>query len=368
MTVTTLLVVGGGIGGAATALRAAQYQIPTVWVLGDTSTHKASRAAYVKNIDNMIGIHPGIVQDKIVRLLRQHYPEAAERVELEHLHITTLDIVENTKARIRAEWADYVRFVEDRAIAAEKPVENFRLTLAGGETLEAPYLVLTTGVMDRQPVIHKQKGERVLAGIHWVFPYANEESLLYCIRCEGHLTPGRRVGVIGAGNAAAEIAMVIRERYDAEVTILTAGEAVTWSDRRAQLLDGYGVRVVGGHLVDVHGTARGKELHGFTVEGGERVDVELAFVSMGLHKVYNELARQLGAELEGDDGPPETRHAWVSARGETSVDNLFAVGDLAQRRDVRLMKQVYTAQEYAVRAVDTIDYRRRRAMRARLER
>lgn len=41
----------------------------------------------------------------------------------------------------------------------------------------------------------------------------------------------------------------------------------------------------------------------------------------------------------------------------------YAVGDMANREDEPLMKQVYTAQEYAVRAVDTIDHRRRKKMR-----
>ncbi len=34
-----------------------------------------------------------------------------------------------------------------------------------------------------------------------------------------------------------------------------------------------------------------------------------------------------------------------------------------RRRDEPMMKQIYTSQEYAVRAVDTVDSRRRRAGR-----
>lgn len=43
---TELIVVGGGIGGAAATLRAAQYHLRTAWILGDRDTHRASRAAY----------------------------------------------------------------------------------------------------------------------------------------------------------------------------------------------------------------------------------------------------------------------------------------------------------------------------------
>lgn len=60
-----LIIIGGGIGGCACALRAAQYQIPTLWILGDRKTSKGSRSRWVKNIDNMIGVHPDIVMSKL---------------------------------------------------------------------------------------------------------------------------------------------------------------------------------------------------------------------------------------------------------------------------------------------------------------
>jgi len=39
-----LAVIGGGIGGGAAVLRAAQNMIRTVWIRGDRATAKASRA------------------------------------------------------------------------------------------------------------------------------------------------------------------------------------------------------------------------------------------------------------------------------------------------------------------------------------
>ena len=50
----------------------------------------------------------------------------------------------------------------------------------------------------------------------------------------------------------------------------------------------------------------------------------------------------------------------INDRGETTRKNLFAVGYMAMREDEDVMKQVYTSQEYAVRAVETIDWRRRK--------
>ncbi len=364
MSEPALIVVGGGIAGAAAALRAAQYALPAVWLRGTRDTHRSSRAAYVKNIDNMVGVHPDIVRTKVLDELSAEHPDAAARVSSMHMHVSTVDIVRNAEERIRAQWDDVVTIVDEAAVDAERTADGFRLTTSAGRTLAAPNVVLATGVMDRQPIVHKQRGGRTLEGIRWLFPYANQESLLYCIRCEGHLTRGRRVGVIGAGPSAAEIALMIRERYGSDVTILTAGEERAWGEERARLLELEGVRVVDGKLVDVHGAGGGRTLHGFSVEGhDERVELDFAFVSMGLYRVFNDLAVTLGAELEQSERPAGERHVLVGTWGETSVPGLFAVGDMAARTGEPMMKQVYTSQEYAVRAVDTIDRRRRRAGR-----
>jgi len=91
-------------------------------------------------------------------------------------------------------------------------------------------------------------------------------------------------------------------------------------------------------------------------------------VAMGLHRDYNELARQLGAELDAADGPEDVCHVLVDdATSETSVRGFFAVGDMSRHRGgTPSLKQIYTAQEYAVRAVQTIDRRERVARRARV--
>jgi len=392
-----LIIVGGGIGGAAVALRAAQYHLPCVWVTGDRSSHRASRASHVHNVDNMIGVHPRIVQERLAGMFRESDPSLAARIDEPHLHISTLDIVSNARQRIESDYGELVRIVDDRAIhagfggpgvrgafrlpaggradsapephpapGAGRADAGFVVRTADGEEHFAPNLVLATGVMDRQPRIYKERGGRNVSGIQWVFPYANHETLLYCIRCEGHLTAGRRIAVIGGGDGAAEVALMIRERYGSAVTILTGGEPVRWNERLALLLRIEGVEVHPGRIVDIEGSDGGASLSAFLLEDGRRVEADLGFVAMGLHRVYNELAVELGAELEESSELPERRHVLVDRNGETTIPGLFAVGDMARRHDEALMKQICTAQEFAVRAVDTIDRRRRRARRAAL--
>jgi thioredoxin reductase (NADPH) len=358
-----LIIIGGGVAGAAAALRAGQNHLSSLWVKGDTRTRKASRSAYVRNIDNMIGIHPDIIRNKLLDLLEDDFPDAADQVRQAHLHISTEDLVKNVQQRLTAEFSTVVESIDERAVKVSGRAGEFTVETASGRRLMAQAVILATGVSDRQPMVYRKKGERVLAGIHWLFPYANQETLLYCIRCEGHMTTGHQVAVIGAESSTAEVALMIRERYGAQVVILTAGEEPRWDERRQQLLEACEVGVIPGRLADIHGQDKGATLQGFTLEGGRRVDVNLAFVVMGLYRVAHDLARELGPELEDNDRPEEERHVLVDQNSETTVPGLYAIGDMTRHRERAIMKQVYTAQEYAVRAVDKVDGQRRRTAR-----
>jgi thioredoxin reductase (NADPH) len=222
--------------------------------------------------------------------------------------------------------------------------------------------------MDRQPRVKAALSSgRVVDEIHWIYPYANHETLLYCIRCEGHLTRDTRTAVLGHAEVAAQVALMLRERYDTRVFLLTNGEELAVEPDTRRLLALEDVSVHGARITALRGAGqpKGSVLHGFELEDGLFLAADFGFVALGLHRVYNDLARELGAELEASDEDAERRHVLVEdATAETSVRGLFAVGDVAKRRDGGpLMKQIYTAQEYAVRAVDTIDRRRRAARR-----
>ncbi len=357
-----LIVIGGGIAGSAAALRAAQYGVKTAWILGDKGTRRRSRSQWVANIDNMIGVHPGIVKDKVLKLLKKPEYEAARKaIEEAHLHISTRDIIGNTISRIEAEHSEFVDCVEGVAVGASRGAEGFEISLASGAGLCGTAVVLATGVMDMQPNIKKAKGAAVVDVPKWVYPYANRESVLYCIRCEGHLTRDTRSGIIGHSEVAAQVGLMLYERYASTASMFTNGETPGWKQETAAALDRYGILVHTERITELEG--RKGKLGAVHLEGGTRIELKFAFVSLGLFRVYNELAVQLGASLTNPELPTELRHVQINETAETDVRGLFAVGDMTRHADRGVMKQVYTAQEYAVRAVDRIDYRRRKAAR-----
>jgi thioredoxin reductase (NADPH) len=344
-------VIGGGVAGAAAVLRAAQYHLRTLWLLGDRKTAKASRSKYVANIDNMIGVHPDIVTSKLD-------DELAE--QLEHMHISAQDLIDNVQSRVRKDYPEHVVEVQERALRVERDHQRFAVHVAD-RAFVADGVVLATGVMDRQPSIAKRKGDKVIDQPMWVYPFANRESVLYCIRCEGHLTRDRKVAVIGSSEVAAQVSIMLAERYGSTSALLANGEAFTIEPRTERLLDHYGIERHGGRIVDLEGQdgpAKYAGLRALTLDDGTRVEVAFALVSLGMYRVYNDLARELGAELIGE-GPEDVQYVKIDSRGETTVRGLFAIGDIARREDEPVMMQVYTSQEYAVRALDTIDRRRR---------
>ena len=81
--------------------------------------------------------------------------------------------------------------------------------------------------------------------------------------------------------------------------------------------------------------------------------MRLTFVSLGMI-VYNELAKEIGAELD------ERGFVKTNAKGETNIENFYAVGDI--QADTK--KQIYTSWDMAVDSLDDINAKIRREFRA----
>lgn len=356
-----LVVIGGGIGGAAAALRAAQYQIPTLWILGDRKTAKKSRARWVKNIDNMIGVHPGIVLEKIKKEFLNE-PHVLEKLNALHLDIGTEDIIQNVKDRLK-DYGDLVTQIKSEVTNVKKSGSDFVVSMPD-QTTTTPYLVVSTGLMDTQPTIYKLIKDKPSPKTAWIYPFANAETVLYCSRCEGHLTRHHKTAVIGFSDVAAQIAIMLFERYQQVSHILLNGETSQISPETQKQLSALGITIEPGKIVDLqHKTENKGALNAIVLENTDPenqnkiINVDFAFISMGLHHVYHDFLKDLNIKLAQGSQPDHKKRVLIDAKGETHEPNLFCIGDMAVREDEAVMMQIYTAQEYAVRAIDTIDRR-----------
>ena len=359
-----IIVIGGGIGGSAAALRAAQNNLTTLFLIGSKASKLRSRSQWVVNIDNMIGFHEGIIKDQVLASLRRaNHQEAAALIGGQHYHVNNRAIIKNTLERLQAEYADAATIILEDCKTTQRVDDGFVATTESG-SYQAPAVVLATGIMDEQPHIQvHDKSGNIIDSPRAIYPFANRETALYCIRCEGHLTRDDAVAVIGQSGTTAEVAFMLHERYGNPVYILANGDEPTLSETTHELCTAYSIEIIRDSITDFVSAGVG-QLCGVTFTNHPPIRIKFAMIAMGTYRVYNDLAQQVMANLIAGDLPPEQRQIAISHKGETSVPNFFAIGDAARLIDEPTMKQIYTAQEYAVRAVDTIDHRRRRKMRA----
>ncbi len=315
-------VIGGGSAGVMAALRTVLNNDDTVLFPGTGKDKKKSRAMWVTKVENM----PGHLE----------YKKGIENPNREQLNWLSTE----------SDLKDKFTWLKNRGVTeVKKNGDIFELTDNKGEKYQANYVILCTGVMDVQPKI---EGE-----IDPVFPYANNQTLDYCLRCDGHHVYGKKTGIIGHGNGAGWVAAMLYERYKTpEMKIFTHGEEPEFSDEVKALIEKYGIEVYEGEILSIHGDTKSGKLDGFEVEGSGVVDVEMSFVSLGMI-VYNELAKALGADVD-DRG-----FVLTNEKGETNIENLYVAGDL--RAGVK--KQIYTAWDTAVDSADDINAKIRRIAR-----
>jgi thioredoxin reductase (NADPH) len=261
-------VVGGGPAGLTTALYTTRLGHDTVLI-----DRGGGRAAMMQDTHNVIGI-----------------TEETSGNEL----------LQTAKAQIQHYGADTVRgLVSD----IEGAAGEFALQV-GEDTITAERVVLATGFSDERPDPPLPRTGR---GLH------------YCLHCDAYMFVDESVYVMGQGESAAHVAMIMLNFTD-EVDLLLRGEEPEWSEETDRQLRAHPVDVI---ETEISGMNRGEDgwLESFEFEDGTVREYKGGFPMYGSN--YNaELADILGVERT-EDGTVA-----VDDHGRTSVDGVFAVGDL----------------------------------------
>lgn len=317
-------VIGGGSAGVMAVLRTVLNNDECLFFPGSAKDKKKSRAMWVRKIENM-------------------------PAHLQYTKGITQPNDETLKWISESQFAENLRHEKNTGIVKiQKHDGIFQLTDSKGTEWKAQYVVLATGVMDVQPTIKGSIGP--------VFDYANAQTIDYCIICDGHHVFNKRTAIIGHTNNAAWVAIMLHERYaPPKFTILTNGEIPRFEADTEKLLTAYGIEVLSSPIKEIIGEDKGKVLQAFVLDTNQRVDADIAFVSLGMI-VYNELAKQLSADLD------ERGFVKTAENGESSVPGLFVAGDLR----ANTKKQIYTAWDNAVTAVNAINLKLRVERRRKL--
>ncbi|WP_053948186.1 NAD(P)/FAD-dependent oxidoreductase [Halolamina sediminis] len=261
-------VVGGGPAGLTTALYTTRLGHDTVLI-----DRGGGRAAMMQDTHNVIGI-----------------TEETSGNEL----------LQTAKAQIESYGADTVRgMVSD----IDGSAGSFELAV-GEETYTAERVVLATGFADERPDPPLPRTGR---GLH------------YCLHCDAYMFVDESVYVMGTGESAAHVAMIMLNFTD-EVDLLLRGEEPAWSEETDRQLRAHPVDVIETEIAGMN-TGEDGWLESFEFEDGTVREYRGGFPMYGSD--YNaDLADALGLE-RADDG-----NVAVDDHGRTSVDGVSAVGDL----------------------------------------
>ncbi|HYH37451.1 MAG TPA: alkyl hydroperoxide reductase subunit F [Azospirillum sp.] len=274
-----VLVVGGGPAGSAAAIYAARKGIRT----GVVAERFGGQVLDTMAIENFISV-PHTEGPKLAAALEQHVKDYE------------VDVMNLQRA--------------EKLVPASTPDGLIEVQLAGGASLKAKTVILSTGARWRQ------------MGVPGEAEYRNK-GVAYCPHCDGPLFKGKRVAVIGGGNSGVEAAIDLAGIV-AHVTLIefdTALRADAVLQRKLNSLPN--VRVItSGQTTEVHGD--GTRVTGLSYKdrtSGEliRVDLEGIFVQIGLVPNTEWLKGAIALSPRGE--------IEIDARGQTSVPGVFAAGD-----------------------------------------
>ena len=262
-------VVGGGPAGLSAALYTTRLGHDTVIV-----DRGGGRAAMMLDTHNVIGVTVDVSGNEFLGTATEQVNEYGG------------DVVRDFVTEINRE-----------------PDGRFRLQ--GNDTdILADRVVLGVGFSDERP---EPPLPRTGMGLH------------YCLHCDAYMFIDESVYVMGTGEAAAHVAMIMLNFTD-EVDILGRGDEIQWSDETQQLVEAHPVDVIHEDITGMNKADDGW-LESFEFEDGTVRDYRGGFAMYGSN--YNtELAEALGCDLN-DDGT-----IVVDDHGRTSVDGIHAVGDI----------------------------------------
>jgi thioredoxin reductase (NADPH) len=266
------IIIGGGIAGLQAAIQLSRYHHRVLVIDANNGRSTLCRAYH-----NLLGWPDGVGGETL-----------------------------RTLGRKQAEQLG-VHFADDEVIAAEKKDKLFVLFGKSGKTYESKRLLLATGVKDRIPPIPN------------LIPCLGT-SIYVCPDCDGYEVTNKKVIILGADTAGANMAMTLLYWTTDIIYINHDGEELSKHWQRK--LTDQGIRYIREPIESVL-VKEGPTFRGVRLQNGAEILGERGFIAFGHNKVNTELAKQLGVErLENKHIPTNPRTK------QTNVPNIWAAGDI----------------------------------------
>jgi thioredoxin reductase (NADPH) len=289
------LIIGGGPAGMTAAIYLARFR--RRFLVIDAAE---SRCTWIPLSHNHAGFPDGIGGVELLMRMQQQ----AERYGAEILH-GTVERLDRT---------------DDG---------GFRARYEAGEVL-AKTAILATGVIDAEPELPN------------VYHAVQQGLVRHCPICDGFEVIGQTVGVIGHGKQGLAEALFIRT-FTPDLTLLTLGQPMDLGEDDRRLLAEAGIAVVEEPIAEV--AVEAKRVTKLVTESGRELAFQTLYSALGTAP-RNELVRPFHGCLD------ETGRVLIRERQETSIDGLYAAGDI-----VAGLNQISVAMGQAAIAAATIHNR-----------
>lgn len=285
------IIIGGGPAGLTCAIFLSRYRRPVLVVDSGYPRNYASRGVH-----GFLGQH-GILPGELLK-----------------------------RGREEAEMSG-AEFVDARVQKVEKVGDVFNVWIEDGRCLVGRRVVLAYGARDTLPDDIPEFAKFYGRGIY------------HCPDCDGYEVSDQRVGVIGWGKAPVGLSLKLRQWSD-QLTIFTHGHDRDWDAEENSKLLAESVGVKDEKIVafdEKDGT-----LIGVVLDTGERVPLDAIFFTIKVERSCD-LAEQLGCDVD-----PDKPNVIVDEHRQTTVEGVWAVGDLVAGAQL----VITSAADGAIAAID----------------
>jgi thioredoxin reductase (NADPH) len=205
-------------------------------------------------------------------------------------------------ARLREQATSFGTCIERSRVESLKHGDDHFVAFAAGKSIHARFVLLATGLIDVSP---KLAGKQ-----------AASDAVRYCPICDGYEAMDRKVGVLGTLHDAGGKALFLRT-YTRQITVFATDATDEPADMRDKLLKA-GIEIVAN---DGPPEIIGTDGISMPVRGGHRRVVDVLYPALGCSP-RSDLALPYGAARDG------VGCLKVDARQQTTVDGLYAAGDV----------------------------------------
>jgi alkyl hydroperoxide reductase subunit F len=309
-----MLIVGGGPAGASAAIYSARKGIRT----GIVADKFGGQVAETVGIENFISVK------------KTEGPRLVAGLE-EHVRDYDVDIMDDNKAvklnKVTSALGDVIE-----------------IELENGAKLSSKSVIVATGARWREMNV---PGEQEYRG----------KGVAYCPHCDGPLFKGKRVAVIGGGNSGIEAAIDLANIVE-HVTVLEFDSKLRADKVLQNKANSMGNITIILNALTTEVTGDGTRVNGLVYS--DRITTESH--TLELAGIFVQIGLVPNSEwLKGNIDMTERGEIIVSHKGETSIDGVFAAGDVT----TSAYKQIIIAMgDGATASLGAFDYLIRRSVPA----